>query len=55
MVLDTSSLNAQQYKVCIKEAIQRKEQRPPLNIGVVATEKGTFWLPSTTVSNNLLY
>ena len=37
MVLDTSLLNTQQYKIRIK--------------GVVAIEKGAFWSPSTTVAN----
>ncbi len=40
MVLDTSLLNTQQCKVRIEGnngAIQGKEQRPPLHLGVVAT------------------
>ena len=45
MVLDTSLLNTQQYKVHIKG------KRPPLHLGVVAIKKGAFWLPSTTVAN----
>ena len=42
MVLDTSFLNTQQYKVRIKgkvEPIQEKELRPPLHLDVVAIEK----------------
>ena len=31
-------------------AIQGKELRPPLLLGVVAIEKGAFWSPSTTVA-----
>ena len=49
MVLDTSLLNTQQYKVRIKGksgAILGKEYRPPLHLGVVAIEKGTFWSPT---------
>ena len=55
MVLDTSLLNTQQYKVCTKGKVEQSRERssaPPLNLGVVAIEKGTFWLPSTTVANN---
>ena len=48
MVLDTSLLNTQQYKVHIKGKV---EQRPPLHLGVVAIEKGAFWSPSTMVTN----
>ena len=52
MVLDTSLLNTQQYKVHIKSgAIQGKEMRPPLLLGVVAIEKGAFGSHSTTVDN----
>ena len=42
MVLDTSLLNTQQYKVCIKE--QSRERSTP---SVVAIEKGAFGSPST--------
>ena len=41
MVLDTSMLNTQHYKVRIK--------------GKVAIEKGAFWSPSTTVTNFIFY
>ena len=48
MVLDTSLLNTQQYKVRIKGKVE--------HLGVVAMEKGAFGLPSTTVTNfTLLY
>ena len=50
MVLDTSLLNTQQYKVRIKGKV---EQHPPLHVGVLAIEKGAFWLPSTTIANLL--
>ena len=56
MVLDTSVVNTQQYKVCIKGKVEQSRERssaPPLHLGVVAIEKGTFWLPSTIVANNL--
>ena len=55
MVLDTCLLNTQQNKVRIKSsgAIQGKEYRPLLHIGVVTIEKGTFWSPFTTVANNI--
>ena len=45
MVLDAFLLNTQPYKVRIKgkvEAIQGKELRPPLHLGVVAIEMGAF-------------
>ena len=47
MLLDTSLINTQQYKVCIKGKV---EQCPPLHLGVVAIEKGAFWLPLTKFS-----
>ena len=43
MVLDTSLLNTQHYKVRIKGKIEQ--------LGVVTTEKGAFELPLTTVAN----
>ena len=55
MVLDTSLLNTQQYKVRIEGKVgqsKEKEKRPPLHLGVVAIEKGAFWSSSTTVANN---
>ena len=54
MVLDTSLLNTQQYKVHIKGKVVQSRERssaPPLHLGVVAIEKGAFWLPSTAVAN----
>ena len=54
MVLDTSLLNTQQYKVHIKGKVEQSRERIsalPLHLSVVAIEKGAFWLPSTTVAN----
>ena len=53
MVLDTSLLNTQQYKVCIKGKVeQSRERSSALSYAiVVAIEKGAFWSPSTMVSN----
>ena len=53
MVLGISLLNTQQYKIFTKGsgAIHGKELLSPLLLGVVATEKGAFWSPSTTVAN----
>ena len=54
MVLNTSLLNTQQYKVCVKGKVEQSWERssaPPLHLGIVAIEKGAFWLPSTTVAN----
>ena len=44
LVLDTSLLNTQQYKVGIKGKVEqsRERSRAPLHLGVVAIEKGTF-------------
>ena len=52
MVLDTSLLNTQQYKVHIKGKVGQSRERSsaPLHFGIVAIEKGTFWSPSTTVA-----
>ena len=50
MVLDTSLLNTQQYKVHIIGKMEQSRERSsalPLHLGVVAIEKGAFWLPST--------
>ena len=50
MVLDTSLLNTQQYKVRIKGKVEQSSERSsalPLHLGVVAIEKGAFWSPST--------
>ena len=53
MVLDTYLLNTQQYKVRIKGKVEQSREwsSAPLQLGVVAIEKGAFWLPSTTVTN----
>ena len=52
MVLDTSSLNIQQYKVRIeREVEQSRERSSSYWKGVVAIEKEAFWSPSTTVAN----
>ena len=56
MVLDTSLLNTQQYKVRIKGKVEQSRERssaPHTHLGIVATEKGAFWLPSTTIANLL--
>ena len=45
MVLDTSLLNTQQYKVrieCKVEQSREKSSTLPLHLGVVAIEKGAF-------------
>ena len=54
VVLDTFLLNTWQYKVRIKGKVEQSKERSsalPLHLGVVAIEKGAFWLPSTTVAN----
>ena len=54
MVLDTSLLNTQQYKVRIKGKVEQSRERSsalPLLLGVLAVEKGAFGSPSTTVTN----
>ena len=53
MVLDTSLLNTQQYKVRIKGKMEQSRERSSafLHLGVVAIEKGVFGLSSTTVAN----
>ena len=53
MVLDTSLLSTQHYKVRIKVsgAIEGMESRPPLHLSVEAIENEAFWSPSTTVAN----
>ena len=53
IVLDTSLLNTQQYKVRIKGTVEQSGERSyiPQHIGVVAIEKGAFWSLSTTVAN----
>ena len=53
MVLDTSLLNTQQYKVHIKGKVEQSRERssPPLHLDVVTIEKGAFGLSSTTVAS----
>ena len=52
MVLDTSLLNTQQYKVHIEGKVeQSRERSSALSYSVVGIEKGAFWLPSTMVAN----
>ena len=53
MVLDTSFLNTQHYKVPIKGKVKQSRERSsaPLHLSVVTTENGAFWSPSTTVVN----
>ena len=53
MVLDTSLLNTQQYKVRVKGKVEQSRERSStlLYFGVVAIEKGAFWSSSTTVTN----
>ena len=53
MVLDTSLLNTQHYKVRIKGKVEQSRERSsalPLHLGVVAIEKGAFGSPSTMVA-----
>ena len=50
MVLDTSLLNTQHYKVLIKDEVEQSRERSSV-IGVVAIEKGAFGSLSTTVTN----
>ena len=53
MILDTALHNTQQYKVRIEGKVeQSRERSSALHFSVVAIEKGAFWLPSTTVTNN---
>ena len=54
MVLDTALLNTQQYKVRIKDKVEKSRERSSalLYISViVAIEKGAFGSPSTKVAN----
>ena len=54
MVLDAALLNTQHYKVRIKGKIEQSigmDLHPPLQVGVVAIEKGAFSSPSTKVAN----
>ena len=54
MVLNTSLLNTQHYKVRFKSKVEQSKERSsalPFHLSVVATEKGVFGSPSTTVAN----
>ena len=54
MVLDTSLLNTQQYKIRIKGKVEQfRELRPPLQVGVVAIEKGALWSPTLLFISNI--
>ena len=57
MVLDSSLLNTQHYKVRIKGKVEQCRERSsaPLHLGVVAIEKGAFGSPSTMVTNFTYY
>ena len=57
MVLDTSLLNTQQYKVCIKGKMEQSRERivPFPTHWCSSYWKGAFWLPSTKVANFTLY
>ena len=52
MVLDTSLLNTQQYKVHIKGKVEQLRERSSTlsrHLGVVAIEKGAFWSPTLLI------
>ena len=54
MVLDTTLLNTQHYKVRFKGKVEQSWEWSsafPLHLGVVAIEKGAFGSPSTMVAN----
>ena len=51
MVLDTSLLNTQQYKLSIKGKIEQSEEISSALHYTVAIKKGAFGSPSTTVAN----
>ena len=56
MVFDATLLNTQHYKVCIKGKVEQSRERSsthPLQLVVVAIEKGAFRSPSTMVANNI--
>ena len=56
MVLDTSLLNTQHYKICIKGKVeQSREMCSVLHLGVIAIEKGAFRSSSIKVNNYILY
>ena len=54
MVLDTSLLNTQHYKVQIKGKVEQSKEKSSNLLyicGVIAIEKRAFQLPSTMVAN----
>ena len=54
MVLDTSLLNSQHYKVRIKGKVEQSRERSSAllyTLVSVAIEKGAFWSASTGVTN----
>ena len=53
VILDTSLLNTQQYKVCIKGKVEQFRERVASSPTpwLLAIEKGAFWSPLTTVAN----
>ena len=58
MVLESSLLNTQHYKVRIKgkgEESREKSSTLPLHLGGVAIEKGAFGSPSTNVAKFTTY
>ena len=58
MVLDTSLLNTQQYKVRIGGKVEQSRERSnalPYTSVVVAIEKGAFWSLLITVAKQLLH
>ena len=58
MVLDTTLLNTQHYKVRFKGKVEQSwewSSALPLHLGVVAIEKGAFGSPSTMVANFTFY
>ena len=58
MILDTSLINTQHYKVRIKSKVEQSRKSNsdlPLHLSVVANEKGAFKSPLTLVANFFLY
>ena len=56
MVLNTSLLNIQQYKVRMKGKVKQFRERSSVPLYTeVAIEKGAFWSPSATVANFTYY
>ena len=56
ILLDTSLLDIQQYKICIKSKVWQSWEMSsaPLHLGIVAIEKGAFWSPLIMVTNFIL-